>query len=712
MARIDDLISQVSDESLRTQFGEAVAELRRRKRFGLVYEEHIPETVALASEVGVRPGVEVMLRHQPEDRTRYVVTAVSKQKATISDGEITQSVKRGDLLVLVPFGEPIYPVLRPAEIPVVRSADKPFHTVVNGENYHALKLLLFTHELSVDAIYIDPPYNTGDRSWKYSNDYVDSNDTWQHSKWLSFMEKRLTLAKRLLKPDGVLVVTIDEHEVHHLGVLLGQIFPECRRPMITIVINSAGNTQGGFYRVEEHAIFCFPPGVSPDEITDDLLSDESSRPRGLWSTHIRSGGINDLPSKRPNLVYPVAIDPATGRIAQCGPSLDDRMQDPSFGIATRAELDDWLPDPKDTLEGLPVIWPYSRTGKLGTWRNGPETLLSLAETGYIRVRRNPGAPGANEWSLSYITEGHRAKIESGQIPVHGRDARDGSLLLGDMTRPVIPKTVWKRKLHDATNWGSPILRALVPDNGFNYPKSVYAVRDTLATIVSSKPDALVLDFFAGSGTTMHAVALLNAADGGRRRTILVTNNEVAEAEVATLRARGLAPGDPEWEAMGIAKRVTVPRSRAAITGLRADGSPVEGEYPDGTALAEGFEENAVFFDLVYEDPDRIEVGERFEDVLPALWLAAGSVGDPTSLKAGSEWFLADDIPFAVLLDEDRFTEFAKKVRARGDITHVWLVTDSTAAFARMCGRLPKDRRVGMLYRDYLRSFQINTRVDA
>jgi adenine-specific DNA-methyltransferase len=478
--------------------------------------------------------------------------------------------------------------------------------------------------------------------------------------------------------------------------------------MVTIVMNSAGNTQGGFYRVEEHAIFCFPPGVRPHELGDDLLSEETKRPRGLWSTHIRSGGINDLPSKRPNLVYPIAIDPEANRIVKCGRSLDDLLTHGELTAKTRAELDDWTPDPSSQLDGYPVVWPYSQNGKLGTWRNEAETLLKLADEGYVRVRKNPAAPGANQWSISYITEGHRSKIASGEIAVLGRDVRDGSLLLGDVHRPVIPKTVWKRRLHDATNWGSPTLRALIGTNPFQYPKSPYAVRDTLDAVVGGQRDALVLDFFAGSGTTLHSVCMLNARDGGSRRCILVTNNEVGDAEADQLANRGLGPGDSEWDAEGIFRRVTQPRCAAAITGIRPDGQPVLGEYSDGTAMAEGFTENAAFYELAYEDADSIAVGEKFEAILPALWLAAGSEGDPSFLQADEHWFMSLSARFAVLLDEDYLRGFLTALEERADITHVWLVTDSEAAFARMRARVSGPREVGMLYRDYLRNFRINT----
>jgi adenine-specific DNA-methyltransferase len=119
--------------------------------------------------------------------------------------------------------------------------------VINAENFHALQALLYTHEGKVDAIYIDPPYNTGAKDWKYNNDYVDAEDAYRHSKWLAFMERRLKLAKRLLNPESsVLIVTIDEHEVHRLRLLLDQTFPDAYVQMVTIVVNPKGVAQGQF----------------------------------------------------------------------------------------------------------------------------------------------------------------------------------------------------------------------------------------------------------------------------------------------------------------------------------------------------------------------------------------------------------------------------------------------------------------------------------
>jgi adenine-specific DNA-methyltransferase len=682
-----------------------------------VFEDHLPERVCLPDHP-IRVGSKVAYRADAAG-PNFVVTAVNKAKATVSqtrhadggslnDDELSAAeplaVAVSDLVVVAEFGDPIYPGMRVLGS-VERGDDKPHHVVIKGDNHHVLEAMQFTHAGRVDVIYIDPPYNTGARDWKYDNDYVDENDGYRHSKWLAFMHRRLLLAKELLKPTGVLIVTIDEHEVHHLGVLLEQMFPNHRRPMVTILMNSAGNTQSGFYRVEEHAFFCFPPGVGPVQTDDDMLAPEDRKPRSLWGTHIRSGGVDDRPSKRPNMVYPIAIDPETGRFAGCGRSLEDRLDARELGdIATRAGLDAWLPDPDETLNGHPVLWPFSKDGDaLGRWRNDARTFTRLVDEGFVRIRSNPNAPGTNTWSVSYVTEGNRAKVADGVIPVLGRDERDGSLLLGSDRRPVIAKTVWKRRLHDATNWGSPILRAFIGSNPFTYPKSPYAVRDALSTVVANNPDALIVDFFAGSGTTLQATAMLNVADGGRRQCILVTNNEVGNAEANDLRSHGHRPGDPAWESRGIYELVTRPRCEAVLTGLRRDGQVVEGAYEDGTAYSEGFPENVLFTELTFEDPNRVELDLSFEAVAPLLWLRAGAVG-PVIAKHGDE-----DQPHAitehygVLFDSDGWRSFVAELPET--VRTVFIVTDSAATFSQVCAELPTGVDAVRLYENYLTTFR-------
>src|ERR1035437_2505080 len=314
MAYIDQLLDQVAEPDLRARLVGAVDALRKGKKFGLVFEEHIPETVMLPS-FGVRVGAKVARRNDPLDpngKVRYLVTQVEGKELTVVSllsaigseaappAEAEElSLDLADVLVVQQFDQPVYPVL--ASIGSVRrGADKPAHVVLNGENFHALQLLLYEYERRVDCIYIDPPYNTGDRSWKYNNCFVDDTDPSRHDKWLSFMEKRLKLAKVLLKRDGILIVTIDEHEVHHLGVLIEELFPGAYLQMVTIATNPKGVTLGRFSRVEEYAIFCFLGNAKVSSIGDDLLTlgandlekaesaeGQASRPR--WKGLLRSG---------------------------------------------------------------------------------------------------------------------------------------------------------------------------------------------------------------------------------------------------------------------------------------------------------------------------------------------------------------------------------------------------------------------------------------
>lgn len=710
MARIDDLLRQIEDEGLRSELKRSINALRSRKKFGLVFEEHVPEMSVVP---GITPEVGSLVRLAADDARplgRVVAGNNDEFQVELFDPASTRYAASTDLVVVKRFGEAIFPVLTH-----IGSAGRgehlgrPHHCVLNGENYHALQLLLYMYERQVDCIYIDPPYNTGARDWKYNNDYVDDNDSWRHSKWLSMMQKRLILARRLLKEDGVLVVTIDEHEVHHLALLLEELFPSYRRTMVTIVMNSAGNTQSGFYRVEEHALFCFPPGRGPNLIPDDLLAPEDKKPRSLWGTHIRTGGINDKPSKRPNLVYPIAIDESAGRFVQCGTSLEERLASGELGDTERSALDDWHPDPDETIDGHHLLWPFSEDGSLGTWRNDARTFASLVGQGFIRIRSNASAPGTNRWSLSYVTKGNRQKVATGLIPVLGVDDRDGSLILGSEQRPVIPKTIWKRRLHDATNWGSPILKAFVGTTSFAYPKSPYAVRDTLLTLVGDRPDSLIVDFFAGSGTTLQAVCMLNDADGGRRRCVLVTNNEISNADEQRLRAEGYQPGHAEWEALGIFENVTRPRCEAVVTGRMRDGAFVKGKYDSGAPYSQGFDESVDFFRIDYLDPDQVELGRQFDAIHPLLWAAAGAYGAcPRSPVGDVDFILPPESNYGVLFSESRFMDFRSKVLERSSLTNVWLITNSESAFSEMRELLPPNLHVSMLYRDFLRNFQINT----
>ncbi len=273
MAHLDELLARVTDLGLRRELEAEIAVLKSRKRFGLVYERHLPETVLVADTDGVRVGDYVRPREHANNGEDFRVVDLDSDHAraiSLKTDEESEYLLQ-DLMVVKRFGDPVYLSLTPLGS-ICRSDSRPYHSVINGENFHALQLLSFAMESQVDCIYIDPPYNTGARDWTYNNRFVDANDAYRHSKWLSFIEKRLRLARRLLKPDGVLVVTIDEHEVHHLGLLLEEIFSDAYRQVITVVTNPKGVTQERFSRVEEYAIFCFLGGARVSSIGDDLLT--------------------------------------------------------------------------------------------------------------------------------------------------------------------------------------------------------------------------------------------------------------------------------------------------------------------------------------------------------------------------------------------------------------------------------------------------------
>lgn len=300
-SRLSDLLRTLEqlDPKLAKDLDDEIRPLQKRLPFGLNFERHAPEAVELAGH-RIRKGNKVRVlppRGSTErgDQRLWYVDSINAGTAEVStpNGEEreTQSVAVEDLVLVAEFRDRIYPGLRP-DGSVERGGDKPFHTVINGENFHVLELLTFTHEHSVDAIYIDPPYNTGSRDWKYNNDYVEGDDLYRHSKWLAFMERRLKLAKRLLKPDdSVLIVTIDEKEYLRLGLLLEQTFPEADIQMITSVINSSGSSRSaGFSRAEEYLYVVLLGDADVSTWTADMLREAHGAKPVRWDGLMRTGG--------------------------------------------------------------------------------------------------------------------------------------------------------------------------------------------------------------------------------------------------------------------------------------------------------------------------------------------------------------------------------------------------------------------------------------
>ena len=596
-----------------------------------------------------------------------------------------RSVPLDDLVVVAEFRDIIYPGLISTG-KVQRGGDKPFHTIINGENYHVLKALTYTHRGKVDAIYIDPPYNTGAKDWKYNNDYVEGDDLYRHSKWLAMMERRLLIARELLNPaNSVLIITIDEKEVHRLGLLLEQVFPEATIQMCTIVINPSGTSRDLLSRVEEHAFFAFIGAASPCRVSDNLLTDTTRKVGGLtWESLLRRGNTW-YRHLRPNLCYPVLIEPSTGEIKGVG--------EPFAGVdeSTRPSK----------INGMDAAWPVRTDGRLGIWRKDGPGLLKLAKNGFAFASAPDTKRGT--WSIMYLMSGTTKVIEAGKLKVERTGSRGQVVSTSGAAGGSIIKTVWNRASHNAGMHGSALLRAFLPGRSFPFPKALYAVEDALRAVIASKPNATVLDFFSGSATTAHAVMRLNRQDGGRRQCT-VTNNEVAADEQKTLRGKGLRPGDADWEKWGICDYITKARVEAAITGKTPDGELIKGEYKftDEFPMSEGFEENAEFFTLTYETPLSVNHNMAFARIAPLLWLRAGSCGKRIDKLPTQGWAAVDT--YGLLVDVDAATPFIKAVSKVKDLRVAYIVTDDDRRFQAIARRLSQGVEPVRLYESYLTNF--------
>jgi len=255
MAAINDLLRQIPDTSLRSRLEQEFARISKNKKFGLVFEEHIPECTPLYN-VPIKRGSTVALKTGHINDV-YTVLNLDGDNALCynkSTGDTT-NIPLADLVSVAQFGEPIFPTLQPIASVENAPDSSLWHTLIEADNYHALQLLEYLYPKQVDCIYIDPPYNTGARDWKYNNDYVDSTDSWRHSKWLSMMQKRLKIAKRILADDGVLIVTIDDNEQAHLTMLLNEIFPDRKLFPVPIQHNPRGTQGEKFAVTHETAIF-------------------------------------------------------------------------------------------------------------------------------------------------------------------------------------------------------------------------------------------------------------------------------------------------------------------------------------------------------------------------------------------------------------------------------------------------------------------------
>lgn len=375
---------------------------------------------------------------------------------------------------------------------IISDEQNPNNLLIEGDNYHSLSVLNYTHKKNIDLIYIDPPYNTGANNWKYNNDYVDKEDAYRHSKWLSLMRHRLNLAKNLLKDDGVLICAIDDNEQAHISVLLEQIFSAHEQHAITIVHNPKGVQGKNFSYTHEYAIFLVPKDKK-------IIGDRSLTEEEIYVSNLRNWGNESERTDAKNCFYPIII--SNNKIVGFGAVSPDNFHPKSANEKQK--------------DGTVHVYPIDEKGIERKWRYARQSVDEIKDILQIKESR------------------------------------------GDLVQIMIAKdygtykTVWTDKKYDASEYGTKLLREIIPNCDFDFPKSLYTVYDCLFAVVGNRPQANILDFFAGSGTTGHAVLEMNKKDGGNRKFILCTNNE-----------------NNNGGSGGIAENVCYPRIKAVIKGYK------------------------------------------------------------------------------------------------------------------------------------------------
>lgn len=404
-------------------------------------------------------------------------------------------------------GKP-FPILKESKSKAVQTDKlKPVNILIEGDNYHSLAVLNFTHQAAIDLIYIDPPYNTGNNDFIYNDKFVERDDDFRHSKWLAFMEKRLKLARNLLKPSGVIFISISDNEQAPLKMLCDEIFGEKNFvTMITVQVNKGGRDYLPVAVTHEYLLCYFKSEEgSLNELAKDIVFDLKDSRGGYELRELRNRNPRFTSANRPNLYYPIYVNPdSVDANEQCLVSL---KKSKAFSLE---------------------VYPLNSKGEQSCWRWG-QTL-----------------------STENITD------DTNTSAVVARQRRDGGWNVYEKSRKATSKakSIWD-ETNVRTEQGTIDLRELGMANSFDHPKPTYLIKKIVQ--LATQKDAIILDYFAGSGTTGHAVLQINKEDGGNRQFILCTNN-----------------GD-EKSQHKIASEVCYPRITKVIKGYKnANGNKIDG----------------------------------------------------------------------------------------------------------------------------------------
>jgi adenine-specific DNA-methyltransferase len=369
--------------------------------------------------------------------------------------------------------------------------------VIHGDNFQALNLLERRYSEAVKCIYADPPFNTSETGFIYKNEY-------RHSSWCAMLAQCLGKARRVLQTDGVMATAIDDFELYHLGLVCDETLGKgARLGTLVVEIKPSGRTNDNFLATSHEYYLLYSPNPTAADIAFFDLTEEQRQQyakedeKGAykWRDFLRTGGYS-TPEERPNSYYPIYFNPKSGGI-----SLDEQA-------------------------GWEVIWPIDSEGRKRVWRKTPPSFIKHLNDGEIQVVSKRGG-GFKVQIIDRIKAGVR------------------------------PKSVWIGKEYDASSHGTKLLKSMFGEAGaFTFPKSLYATRDVLYIVCGNEDEAIVLDFFAGSGTTGHATLELNRKDEGNRKYILVEIGEYFDSVLLprlkkAIYSAGWSDGKPTSRNTGI-----------------------------------------------------------------------------------------------------------------------------------------------------------------
>ena len=397
--------------------------------------------------------------------------------------------------------------------------------IIEGDNFDSLRLLRSTHAGKVRVIYIDPPYNTGNKDWVYNDKFVGANDRWRHSQWLEFLYQRLLLARDLLTSDGVILVSINDENRARLELLMDEVFPGRRLGSLVWRTRQGSNAdQACFLSVDHEHVLVYGNSAFAFNGFDksyEMYSNTDNDPRGDWRIGDITLGFSF--KERPNLYYPLT-DPATGISYPCSP-------ESVWRYATEARL-----KPGQRLQAKSME-EYIRLGQIvfptnprvETWNSMGELLQAIDANEVPRggksllLRRD--LPDLEWWVGKPVGFGRP------QFKRYKADLRNQTQPLSSWVVPSFEEGTYEadESLVSATNQeGARQVAQIFGDRAFNYAKPASLIKGLLSQ--ATGPGDIVLDFFAGSGTTGQAVLELNAEDNGQRRFILCSSTEATAKE--------------------------------------------------------------------------------------------------------------------------------------------------------------------------------------